>query len=144
MDESIFYKWQKKYADTVIDTFEIYQLKDDIKLLPYLFESFSYVTKNEHRIKLNDYKPVYISNLSDLDLQEETNELDMLDVIYETFNINRPEDFNGHSLSVSDVVVIKKRGKDVTSYYVDNFGYKEVPEFFGAEKVSEKNESEME
>ena len=48
--------------------------------------------------------------------------------IYTRFNINHPEDFRGHSLSVSDVVVLHQNGKD-TAHYVDSFGFKEVPGF---------------
>ena len=51
-----------------------------------------------------------------------------LDNILERFNIDRPEDFRGHSLSVSDVIVIN-RGAEITAYYVDSFGFQELPEF---------------
>ena len=47
---------------------------------------------------------------------------------FERFNIDRPEDFRGHSLSVSDVIVIN-RGAEITAYYVDSFGFQELPEF---------------
>ena len=50
-------------------------------------------------------------------------------LIYTRFNIDHPKDFKGHSLSVSDVVVLHQNGQD-TAHYVDSFGYKEVPEFF--------------
>ena len=52
-----------------------------------------------------------------------------LEDIYTRFNIDHPKDFKGHSLSVSDVVVLHQNGQD-TAHYVDSFGYKEVPEFF--------------
>lgn len=51
-----------------------------------------------------------------------------LEDIYTRFNIDRPADFRGHSLSVSDVVVLHQNGEN-TSHYVDSFGYREVPEF---------------
>ncbi|RHT48807.1 DUF3849 domain-containing protein [Ruminococcus sp. AM29-26] len=50
-----------------------------------------------------------------------------LDDIFERFNINSPNDFHGHSLSVSDVIVIN-RGAEITAYYVDSFGFQELPE----------------
>lgn len=53
---------------------------------------------------------------------------DTLDSIYEKFNYYHPADFRGHSLSVSDVIVFRKDGKD-TAYFVDRFGFAEVPEF---------------
>lgn len=51
-----------------------------------------------------------------------------LEDIYTRFNIDHPADFRGHSLSVSDIVVLHQNGQD-TAHYVDSFGYKEVPEF---------------
>ena len=54
-----------------------------------------------------------------------------LEDIYRRFNIDHPEDFKGHSLSVSDVVVLHGDGAD-TAYYVDSIGFKELPDFFGA------------
>ena len=50
-----------------------------------------------------------------------------LEDIYTRFNIDRPADFRGHSLSVSDVVVLHQNGEN-TSHYVDSFGYREVPD----------------
>lgn len=52
-----------------------------------------------------------------------------LEDIYRTFNIDHPKDFKGHSLSVSDVVVLHQNGQD-TAHYVDSFGFTQVPEFF--------------
>lgn len=54
-----------------------------------------------------------------------------LEDIYRRFNIDHPEDFKGHSLSVSDVVVLHGNGAD-TAYYVDSIGFQELPGFFGA------------
>ena len=53
----------------------------------------------------------------------------MVDSIYERFNLQHPADFRGHSLSVSDVIVMHQNGQD-QAYYVDSFGFKQVPEFF--------------
>ena len=51
-----------------------------------------------------------------------------LEDIFERFNINRPNDFHGHSLSVSDVIVIN-RTAETKAYYVDSFGFEELPDF---------------
>ena len=68
-----------------------------------------------------------------------------LEDIYTRFNIDHPKDFKGHSLSVSDVVVLHQNGQD-TAHYVDSFGYKDVPEFLqpenylkAAEQTTEQN-----
>lgn len=64
-----------------------------------------------------------------------------LENIYTRFNIDHPQDFKGHSLSVSDVVVVQQGGQS-TAHYVDSFGYKTVPEFLQPEnylKVAEQS-----
>ena len=52
-----------------------------------------------------------------------------LDDLYEKFNLHRPSDFLGHSMSVSDVVVLNQYGSP-QAFYVDSFGFTPVPEFF--------------
>ena len=52
----------------------------------------------------------------------------ILEQLYERFNLDRPEDFHGHSLSVSDVIVLK-HGAEIRSYYTDSFGFQELPDF---------------
>ncbi len=64
-----------------------------------------------------------------------------LEDIYTRFNIDHPKDFKGHSLSVSDVVVLHQNGQD-TAYYVDSFGYKNVPEFLQEQKQLTPDELE--
>ncbi len=52
-----------------------------------------------------------------------------LDSLYTKFNVERPEDFKGHSLSVSDVIVVNdEHGK--TAWFVDSFGFTQLPDFF--------------
>jgi hypothetical protein len=60
-----------------------------------------------------------------------------LDDIHQKFNIDPPADFSGHSLSVSDVVVLNKNS-EITSHYVDKFGFSELPAFLGIEKQQEQ------
>ncbi|MGN8762738.1 YodL domain-containing protein [Oribacterium sp. HCP3S3_B9] len=64
-----------------------------------------------------------------------------LESIWEKFNIDHPKDFKGHSLSVSDVVVLHQNGQD-TAHYVDSFGYKNVPEFLQEQKQLTPDELE--
>lgn len=65
-----------------------------------------------------------------------------LEDIYTRFNINHPHDFKGHSLSVSDIVVLHQNGQD-TAYYVDSIGFKELPEFLQNEKSVPDEEMEL-
>ena len=64
-----------------------------------------------------------------------------LEDIYTRFNIDHPKDFKGHSLSVSDVVVLHQDGQD-TAHYVDSFGYKSVPDFLQEQKQLTPDELE--
>ena len=69
-----------------------------------------------------------------------------LEDIYRTFNVDHPADFKGHSLSVSDVVVLHQNGQD-TAHYCDSVGFQQVPEFLRenplrtAELSTEQNEN---
>lgn len=55
----------------------------------------------------------------------------VLESLYERFNLQHPDDFRGHSLSVSDVIVLHEDGRD-QAYFVDSFGFQQVPEFFAS------------
>ena len=66
-----------------------------------------------------------------------------MDELYETFNIRRPEDFRGHSLSVSDIVALKQNGV-VSCHYVDSRGFKALPDFLKPENYLKNAEMAME
>lgn len=53
---------------------------------------------------------------------------DVLEQQFQIYNTGRPDDFTGHSLSVSDIVALK-RGGEISYHYVDAFGFREVPNF---------------
>ena len=100
------------------------------------FEPYDRLTATGHRVDPKNYALVYSAELTPGTSLED---------IYTRFNIDHPKDFKGHSLSVSDVVVLHQNGQD-TAHYVDNFGYKEVPEFLqpenylkAAEQTTEQN-----
>ncbi len=44
------------------------------------------------------------------------------------FNDDPPADYKAHSLSVSDVVIMNQNG-DMKAYFVDRFGFQELPDF---------------
>lgn len=71
------------------------------------------------------------------------NGIRMQELNYTRFNIERPEDFTGHSLSVSDVVVIRQNGQE-TAHYCDSFGFSEVPEFLEPENYLKNAEIAVE
>ncbi len=101
------------------DTFSIYQLKDGDGMRDYHFEPYDRLQAAGLSVEAANYNLIYAAELTPGTSLED---------IYTRFNIDHPKDFRGHSLSVSDIVVLHQNGKD-TAHYVDSFGYKEVPEF---------------
>jgi hypothetical protein len=77
------------------------------------------------------------------DLKNAGDTQDRLDDLYQTFNIDRPEDFGGHSLSVSDIVALRQNGV-VSCHYVDSRGFKELPGFLQPENYLKNAEMAVE
>jgi len=109
------------------DHFSIYQLKDDESLHYIRFEGLTRLHKEGNEVERDNYNLVYEAGL-----KPGTS----LDDLYYEFNMQHPKDFRGHSMSVSDIVVLHKGDED-KAFYVDTFGFTEVPEFL-LEKVQEK------
>ena len=101
------------------NSFDIYQLKNNETTRDFRFERMEFLKKKGISVDKENYNLIYHAPLD---------KKDTLDSIYERFNLYHPADFHGHSLSVSDVVVFHKEGVD-TAYYVDSYGFTEVPEF---------------
>ena len=101
------------------DTFTIYQLKSGDETRDFRFEPYDHLQAAGLAVDAANYAHIYTAPLTpDMTLES----------IFERFNIDHPKDFKGHSLSVSDVVVLHQHGQD-TAHYVDSFGYQQVPEF---------------
>ena len=118
--------------------FGIYQLKDTEKTRDIRFMSMDYLEMKGIPVSRENYELVYTGELAEgMSLED----------IFTKFNIDHPADFTGHSLSVSDVVVLHQDGEN-TSHYVDSVGYREVPEFTRetalSAEVSEEKDSVME
>ena len=97
----------------------IYQLKDSAETRDIRFMDMDYLEKEGIPVSRENYTLVYTGELTEgMSLED----------IYTKFNIDHPADFTGHSLSVSDVVVLHQGGEN-TSHYVDSVGYREIPEF---------------
>ena len=106
------------------DTFTIYQIRTGDETRDYRFEPYDRLQAVGLKVDPANYEAVYTAPLaSDMSLED----------IYTRFNIDHPKDFTGHSLSVSDVVVLHQNGQ-AAAHYVDSFGYKEVPEFLQEQK----------
>ena len=105
-------------------TFGIYQIKDDSPGENYAFMNMSFIESHGMQIKKEDYKLVYVG-----ELLGNTS----LDDIFERFNIDRPKDFRGHSLSVSDIVVLND-GEKVTAHFVDSISFEQLDSFLNLEE----------
>ena len=107
------------YLSGTDNRYAIYQIAGNAKGREYAFMGMDFVTSHGMTVQGADYAYIYGGLLS---------ENDTLDSLYQTFNINHPENYTGHSLSVSDVVVVQRNG-EAKAYYVDSFGFKELPDF---------------
>lgn len=113
-----------KTAEPDKDTFSIYQIKGGDETRDLRFEPYDRLQAAGNVVDRANYELVYSAPLAPGTSLED---------IYTRFNIDHPKDFKGHSLSVSDVVVLHQDGQDA-AHYVDSFGYKEVPEFLQEQK----------
>lgn len=134
-EECLFSDEQRKAAERSVlrnGTFKIYQLPDGEKYHGIRFESLKQLHKDDVRLNYEDYKLVYDGSNNDLpEFSRDT----LLDTIFTEFNTNISsyDDFGGHSLSVSDVVVTEIDGEE-KAFYCDRAGWTEMHEFF-VEKV---------
>ncbi len=105
-----------------VDYFEILQLKRTPDLHYHRFADLKELAKEGLTVDRANYESVYKALLpSDVGLED----------IYYTFNMNRPEDFHGHSLSVSDIVILCQNGTE-KAYYCDSIGFEYLPKFCSA------------
>ena len=102
------------------DTFTIYQLKGGPETRDYRYEAYESLQEAGLAVDRQNYDLIYTAPLDGKTTLED---------IYRTFNLDRPADFTGHSLSVSDVVVLTRSGKE-EAHYCDSFGFTPVQEFF--------------
>ena len=101
------------------DRYAIYHVDEDTPGKQHLFMNMAMVKEDGITIDAANYKCVYSGRL---------HENEKLDDLYAVFNDNPPADYKAHSMSVSDVI-ITNRGGDMQAYYVDRFGYAELPDF---------------
>ena len=120
--KELYAKAQEAEADK--DTFSIYQLKQGDETRDFRFEPYDRLQAAGNVVDKTNYELVYSAELTPGTSLED---------IYTRFNIDHPKDFKGHSLSVSDVVVLHQDGQDA-AHFVDSVGFREVPEFLQEQK----------
>ncbi len=125
---------QEKSADK--PDFEIYQLKKSDDNIYIRFESLERLAELGQKPDFSNYDKIYEGDLSAVNARGDTVG-DKLEAVFLKFNLDRPEDFKGHSLSVSDVVVM-----DDKAYYVDSVGFQPLKEFKPIEKNISQEKAE--
>ena len=120
------------------DIFAIMQLRYTEETGPMCFLPYSELMKEGMRPDHEYYETVYAAPLLPY-----KNRDTMLEEIYKRFNLEHPQNYMGHSLSVSDIVVLKEQG-NVSFYYVDSVGFKELQEFMKPENYLKNAEILME
>jgi hypothetical protein len=129
---------ENNFLNNPADAFAIYQLKHTEDVRDLRFEPLERVMAAGLTVERGNYDLIYTGALHDTG-----DTIDKLNELYQNFNINHPEDFKGHSLSVSDIVALKQ-GDSVSCHYVDSFGFKEMPTFLKSENYLKSAEMSME
>ncbi len=109
----------------------IYQIIDSSPGREYEFMDLNFIERHGYQVRKEDYELIY---------SDEMHYGNTLDSLYEKFNIAHPADYTGHSLSVSDIVVLNENGK-VKAYFVDSISFRELPDFLQLEP--ELNQEEV-
>ncbi len=126
------------FLESTNDTYAILQLKRSEETTPYRFASSASLQRRNLEPEIDHYEVVYVAPLPEF-----TNLNVLLEGLYYTFNMERPQDFQGHSLSVSDVVVIQRSGS-VSCHFVDSIGFQELPGFLKPENYLKNTEMSTE
>ena len=118
---------EKLFLENPQDAFLIYQIRRGGELDAYRFMNYDYLQSKGVTPERGSYDAIYTGGFMDYG-NARTN----LDMIYQRFNVDHPADFKGHSLSVSDIVALKRNGV-VSCHYVDSIGFRELPNFLKPE-----------
>ena len=120
-----FLQAMKQFQQSGQDCYLLMQLKRDAD--PALrFASMRYLNKQNIAPSIENYEILYRGNLPEG--KRSVPQPELLEQLYQKFNFARPTDYHGHSLSVSDVIMLNQDGK-ISAHYVDSIGFKELPGF---------------
>lgn len=136
--ELIRQKRERAFLDSPSDAYAIYQLKRDDTTADIRFMNSEYLQKKGIEPQYENYELVYTGALT-----KDGSQIEKLEDLYRIFNVEHPQDFIGHSLSVSDIVALKQAGV-VSYHYVDSIGYKELTNFRTTENYLKNAEMQME
>ena len=136
--ELIKQKREQAFLENPGDTYAIYQLKRDDSTADIRFMNSEYLQKKGIEPQYENYELVYTGALT-----KDGSQVEKLEDLYRIFNVEHPQNFVGHSLSVSDIVALKQAGV-VSYHYVDSIGYKELINFRTTENYLKNAEMQME
>lgn len=122
---------ESRFFSNTENSYAIYQYHQVDNEMGYQYMSLDFIEKMGMSVKVQDYQMMYQGVLEVQDTLED---------LYIKFNIDRPEGFKGHSMSTSDVVILKRDG-EMKAYYVNDIGFRELPAFIEqrAEVLRETN-----
>ena len=116
----------QKFLSAGCDVYMVMQLRHDKKIFDERFASMRELNRRGKTPDPEHYEVTYYADLPAMWQDVLNNEV--LEELFQMFNLSRPQDFEGHSLSVSDVIALKRNG-EVSVHYVDSIGFKELPGF---------------
>ena len=124
--------FHKQFEEQKKPDFEIYQLKSGDETRDLRFEPYDRLIQHGNKVEFQNYDKVYEGSRNILPINN--GEISSkLEAVFQKFNIDRPDDFKGHSLSVSDVVVMEDK-----AFYVDRVGFKPIKDFIPIQEKQEK------
>ena len=116
----------QKFLNAGCDVYMVMQLRHDEKILD---ERFASMRELHRRGKTPDPEHYEVTYYADLPVMwQDVPDNEVLEELFQMFNLSRPQDFEGHSLSVSDVIALKRNG-EVSVHYVDSIGFKDLQGF---------------
>jgi len=130
------------FLESATDAYAILQLRHTDETLYERFESYARLQNQGKEPDVDHYEVVYHGSLPQSPVTPEA-VMAQLEALYVQFNTARPEDFTGHSLSVSDIVAFKVGGV-VSCHYVDSIGFQELENFALRENHLKNAEMAME
>ena len=116
----------QKFLNAGCDVYMVMQLRHDEKILDERFASMRELNRRGKTPDPEHYEVTYYADLPAMWQDVPNNEV--LEELFQVFNLSRPQDFEGHSLSVGDVIALKRNG-EVSVHYVDSIGFKDLQGF---------------
>ena len=129
----------KAFVEENSASYRIYQLRDDIEdRRDISFLGLDILEKLGRKVEKDNYKMVYsglIPVLNSEAVYDDREDDFILKGLFRKFNLNHPSDFRGHSMSVSDVVVLHIGGED-KAFYCDSFGFTKLDDFLTGKEAA--------